>query len=119
MARPSPVQYHATVMVTVFVVLAALAAWAFLHHRGVGPFEAVVASSRISAGGLQVELVVTNDGSKEARANCHISAVDRAGTPIASESFLTGPIAAGARATFEHTVRDMTIPPGTVKAACT
>src|SRR5919201_5382713 len=39
MVRPSPVQYHATVMVTVALVLVGLGLFAFLNHRGVGPFE--------------------------------------------------------------------------------
>src|SRR4051794_18239214 len=42
MVKPSPVQYHATIMVTIFLVLAALGVWAFLPHKGVGPFASKV-----------------------------------------------------------------------------
>src|SRR5690349_6542018 len=42
MVRPSPVQYHATIFVTIFLVLAALGVWAFIAHRGVGPYHASI-----------------------------------------------------------------------------
>src|SRR6266487_3480098 len=46
MPRPSPVQYHATVMVAIFLVLIGLAVFAFWSHHGVGPFQGSVRDFR-------------------------------------------------------------------------
>ena len=74
MPKPSPVQYHATVMVTILLVLAGLAAFAFLNHRGVGPFQGRADSFTFRPpNSLVVQATVTNEGSKTARANCRVT----------------------------------------------
>src|SRR5436309_14555088 len=74
MPKPSPVQYHATVLVTILLVLAGLAAFAVLGHRGVGPFEAHATSFTFRPpSSLVVEAAVTNQGTKNARANCRVT----------------------------------------------
>jgi hypothetical protein len=93
MVRPSPVQYHATIFVTVFLVLVGLGVWAFLGHRGVGPFEANVRSESAFAGGTETIVVaVTNQGSRSSRATCTFRALDSSTTQIASATVLTDPI---------------------------
>ena len=89
MPKPSPVQYHATVMVTILIVLAGLAAFAFLNHRGVGPFPAHADSwSFRPPSSLVVEATVTNGGTRTARANCRITQLEGQST-VASNSVLT------------------------------
>src|SRR2546421_11563823 len=81
MPKPSPVQYHATVMVSVILVLVGLGVFALISHRGVGPFtgRAVQATYR-SDGTLRVVATVSNEGSKQAHANCKI-------TPFVGKTF--------------------------------
>jgi hypothetical protein len=92
MPKPSPVQYHATVAVTIVLVLLGLALFAFLSHRGVGPFKGHADhwASRPPAS-LVVNVSVRNDGSKTARANCRIVALVGQ-TAESAESVLTDPI---------------------------
>jgi hypothetical protein len=81
MPKPSPVQYHATVMVTVFLVLAGLGVFALISHHGVGPFTGrPVQITYRSNGTLVVDAVVRNEGSKSAHANCKI-------TPFVGKTF--------------------------------
>ena len=103
MVRPSSVQYHATVMVTVALVLVGLALFAFLNHRGVGPFKASqVRFERRGAGAIDVTFAVTNQGGRAARSTCRITALDDTGTTVADESLLTGPIAGHGTANVHH-----------------
>ncbi|MFN2545617.1 MAG: hypothetical protein ABR600_13760 [Actinomycetota bacterium] len=118
MSKPSPVQYHATVMITVFLVLAGLAAFAFLSHRGVGPFtgRAVRVTSRPPSS-LAVEAVVRNRGSKAARANCRIVAlVDR--YVESSATILTDEIPAHGATRIHDILRGVDAPPTTVAVNC-
>lgn len=92
MPKPSPVQYHATVMVTIFLVLAGLAVFAFIGHQGIGPFHAGVVSSRFKApSSIVVVSRVRNEGSKTSRANCRVVAFV-GGTIESSQNLLTRPI---------------------------
>jgi hypothetical protein len=118
MVRPSPVQYHATVMVTVALVLVGLAVFAFLNHRGVGPFKASqVRLERRAAGSIGVTFVVTNQGGRAARSTCRITAVDDTGAALADESFLTGQIAGHATVTVHH-VMEAPSPPARLQVRC-
>jgi len=81
MPKPSPVQYHATVMVAVFLVIAGLGVLALISHHGVGPFTGhTVRFTYRSDGTLVVAATVRNDGSKVAHANCRI-------TPFVGKTF--------------------------------
>src|SRR5919198_4959445 len=80
MVRPSPVQYHATIMVSVVAVLIGLAVFAFLNHRSIGPFRASSLHTEVAnPGSLRTTFRVTNEGSREARSTCRITAKDNAG----------------------------------------
>ena len=119
MARPSPVQYHATVMVAVFIVLIGLAVFAFLSNRGVGPFTGTVASFSFQGEEtLQVLGTVRNDGSKRARANCRAVALTAAGSQIATDVFLTGTIEPDATVPFRATIDNVNAEPGRVLVFC-
>ena len=82
MPKPSPVQYHATIMVTIFLVVIGLAVFAFVSHQGVGPFAGrTVRMEYRSNGTLLVEAQVRNHGSKASRANCRV-------TPFVGKTFV-------------------------------
>jgi len=81
MPKPSPVQYHATVMVTIIIVLAGLGVLALISHHGVGPFTGHTSRFTYrSDGTLVVAATVRNDGSKVSHANCRI-------TPFVGKTF--------------------------------
>src|SRR5439155_11116826 len=93
MVRPSPVQYHATVMVTVAAVLIGLALFAFFNHRSVGPFRVTGLHMQVvGRTSLLATFRVANEGSREGRSTCRIIAEDPQNTPIRSEAALTRPI---------------------------
>ena len=118
MVRPSPVQYHATVIATIFVVLIGLAVFAFLSHRGVGPFQGSVSSFELRSGELIVEGSVLNQGSKESRANCRLAALDATRLEYASATFLTEVIPPGERLEIRRTVPDVSTEPTSVSLFC-
>jgi hypothetical protein len=118
MPKPSPVQYHATVAVTIFLVVAGLAAFAFLSHRGVGPFQgrAVHVESRPPSS-LLVEGIVHNQGSKSARANCRIVALIDTYVESAG-NVLTNEIPAHGTVNIRIVLRGVNAPPTTVAVHC-
>jgi hypothetical protein len=118
MPKPSPVQYHATVMVTVFLVIIGLAAFALISHHGVGPFPAHVVSSKTRPpASLVVETRVTNDGSKTSRANCRIVAL--IGSIVeSSQNLLTDPIPPHESITVREVLQRVDAPPTNVGVSC-
>jgi len=120
MVRPSPVQYHATIFVTVFLVLVALGVWAFLAHRGVGPFDATLRSQRSSAAGTRTIVVaVTNQGSRTSRATCTFRALDASEGELATATVLTDPIPAHTTVDVTHVFRGLSEPPAAYDTLCT
>ena len=120
MVKPSPVQYHATVMVTVVLVLVGLALFAFLHHRGVGPFDAShVRAHRTATSSVVVTFSVTNQGSHTARSTCHITALDGSGSTVADESVLTPAVAPGSTIHVSHVLPIAMAAAARFQARCT
>jgi len=120
MVRPSPVQYHATIMVTIFLVLLGLGLWAFLNHRGVGPFQAtVVREGPYRNGTVTIVVVVGNEGSKESKATCAFTAVDAQDIDIRQDTLLTPRIPPKSSLSFSHTFRDLDTPPSDYRITCT
>jgi hypothetical protein len=119
MVRPSPVQYHATVMVTIFLILAGLAAFAFIRHHGVGPFPARVQTSEAPVRGtIAITIVVRNGGTKQARANCALSVLDNEQITLGTDSFLTAKIDPRKSVTVRRVVRGITRPPAGYDVSC-
>jgi hypothetical protein len=119
MVRPSPVQYHATVMVTVALVLVGLAAFAFLSHRGVGPFAGgVVSRTQIGVNALRVDIRVANEGSKAARATCTIRGLDAQDTQVAVETILTPRIPSRSSVIVQSTLQNLETQVASVRVSC-
>ena len=120
MVRPSPVQYHATVMVTVAAVLIGLAVVAFLNHRSIGPFRTSgLQTDAVRPGSLLVTILVTNEGSREARSTCRITSKDRVGTLISSASVLTRVIPGHGAVSVRDTLTGLPVPAARVELDCT
>jgi hypothetical protein len=119
MVRPSPVQYHATIMVTIFAALVALALWAFLSHRGVGPFDVKLShQGPFRHGQVSVVLEVTNQGSKASRATCSVRAFDAADTALDTTTVLTPPIPPHTSIDVTQTFRGLDVEPADFDTVC-
>jgi hypothetical protein len=94
LARPSPIQGHATVMVGIMTAIVVLAIFAFNALQGVGPFTAQVVGqmARPDRTGITVELRVTNDGSRSGKARCQVTGRSPDGELLTSPVLLTDPI---------------------------
>src|SRR5437899_1068311 len=109
--KPSPVQYHATVMVTILLVLAGLAVFAFLNHRGVGPFTGRAEHVAFRPPNeLVVDASVTNEGTKPSRANCRITEF-QGSFAGAADSVLTDLIPPKSTVTFRDVLRGVNAAP--------
>ena len=118
MPRPSPVQYHATVMVVVFLVLLGIAAFAFWSHHGVGPFKGHVETFHRQAHAVQVTATVQNLGSKTARSTCRISLQDASNVEITGVTVLTLPIPAHQSVALRETVPNVDAAPASASISC-
>jgi hypothetical protein len=120
MVRPSPVQYHATIFVTVALVLVGLGVWAFISHHGVGPFDAGVLSlSAYDNGAQTIVVAVTNEGSRSSRATCTFRALDGSDVPIATTTVLTDPIPSHATVDVTQVFRGLPTQPAAYDTVCT
>ena len=118
MPKPSPVQYHATIMVTIILVLVGLAVVALLSHRGVGPFTGrVVHAQPRPPSSLVVNTTVRNEGSKRSRANCRLVAFVQ-GSVESSDTFLTAPIDGGGTISIRDVLSGVDAPPTDVVLSC-
>jgi predicted nucleic acid-binding Zn ribbon protein len=118
MATPSASQYHGTMAVAIIVGVVALAVWASLSMRGVGPFQAEVLSVVDAPDGAMATISVVNQGTARGSATCRLEARDAQGRPVRSTSISTGRLDGGQRATFEVQIGGLTRPPATVLASC-
>jgi hypothetical protein len=120
MVRPSPVQYHATIFLTVALVLVGLAVWAFIGHHGVGPFDTKLRSQTADDNGTQTVVVaVTNQGSRTSRATCTFRALDGSGVAIVTDTALTEPIPSHETVDITNVFQGLGTPPAAFDTVCT
>jgi hypothetical protein len=118
MPKPSPVQYHATIATVIVLVLVGLAVFAFLSHRGVGPFKPTVDSFTTVRTTLVVHATVQNEGAKTARANCRIAPVYDGNVGEPTDVVLTEEIPPGESVTFTDRISGVEAPPTDVQVGC-
>jgi hypothetical protein len=120
MVRPSPVQYHATIFVTIFIVLAGLGVWAFLAHRGVGPFQGSIDHrSAFRAGSQAIVVAVENQGSRSSRATCTFRALDATEGEMATATRLTDPVPARGTIDVTQVFHGLRAEPAAYDVLCT
>jgi hypothetical protein len=118
MPKPSPVQYHATVAVAILLVVAGLATFAFLSHRGVGPFRGQAVHTQFRPpSSLVVDAAVQNKGSKSSRANCDLTALVGSFAE-SSNSVLTNVIAPGGTVRFRDVLTGVNAASTSVTVSC-
>jgi predicted nucleic acid-binding Zn ribbon protein len=119
MATPSASQYHGTMAVAIIAGVAALAIWASLSMRGVGPYRAeVVSVADAPPDGALVTLRVENQGTARGSATCRLDARDANGLPLRTGSVVTGPLEGGASGTFTSRLNGLSRLPERVVASC-
>jgi hypothetical protein len=119
MATPSASQYHGTMAVAIIAGVVALAAWASLSMRGVGPYSAeVISVSEAPPDGATVTLRVENQGSARGSATCRLEALDALGRRVSGSSLVTGQLEGGQSGTFSDRLDGLTRPPDSVVASC-
>lgn len=119
MATPSASQYHGTMAVAIIAGVVALAIWASLSMRGVGPYAAEVLSvTEAPPDGTTVTVRVENEGSARSSATCRLEARDALGRTLRSASLVTGQLDGGQSGTFSGTIDGLTALPDSVVASC-
>jgi hypothetical protein len=119
MATPSASQYHGTMVVAIIAGVAALAIWASLSMRGVGPYRAeVVSVTDAPPDGALVTVLVENQGTARGAATCRLEALDASGRPLRTGSLVTGQLEGGASGTFTARMNGLTRLPYRVVASC-
>jgi len=119
MATPSASQYHGTIVVAIIAGVAALAIWASLAMRGVGPYRAeVVSITDAPPGAALVTLLVENQGTSRGAATCRLEARDANGQPLRTGSLVTGQIDGGSSGTFSGRLSGLSQLPASVEANC-
>jgi len=119
MATPSATQYHGTIVVAIVAGVVIMAIAASLAMRGVGPFTGAALSFRADPpDGVVVTVQVSNEGSKEGRAKCQLTARDASGQVLRIRSTVSPPIPGGGTITFEERLPGLTTPPASVEATC-
>ena len=119
MATPSATQYHGTIVVAIVagVVLMAIAAsWSL---RGIGPFhgEAVRWGSD-PPDAVVVEVEVTNQGTREGRAKCQLTARDGSNLVLRIRSTISPPVEGGDTVTFSERIPGLSREPASVAVSC-
>ena len=119
MATPSASQYHGTIVVAIIAGVAALAIWASLSMRGVGPYRAeVVSITDAPPGAALVTLLVENQGTRRGAATCRLDARDANGLPLRTGSLVTGQLDGGSSGTFTGRLSGLREVPATVIPSC-
>lgn len=119
MATPSASQYHGTMVVAIIAGVAALAIWASLAMRGVGPYEARVTDVvPAPPGAVEVTIEVENLGTSRGYGKCQLRALDAAGSTLRVQPVSAGPLEGGASGTFAARISGLAELPDEVMVSC-
>ena len=119
MATPSATQYHGTIVVAIvagIVIMALAASWSI---RGIGPFhgEALRWGSD-PPDAIVVEVEVTNQGTREGRAKCQLTARDGSNLVLRIRSAISPPVQGGDSVTFSERIPGLSRAPASVAVSC-
>ena len=119
MATPSATQYHGTIVVAIVagvILMAVAASWSL---RGIGPFhgEAFHWISE-SPDAIVVEVQVTNQGTREGRAKCQLTARDASNLVLRIRAVLSPLVQGGDAVTFSERIPGLSRAPASVGVTC-
>jgi hypothetical protein len=119
MATPSATQYHGTIVVAIVAGVVIMAVAASLSIRGIGPFDGTAVSFVPDPpDAVVVTVSVTNQGTREGRAKCQLTARDLAGRIVRTRPTVSPAVPPGATITFEERLPGLTTAPASVEATC-
>lgn len=120
MVAPSASQYHGTMVVAIIAGVVALAIWASLSMRGIGPYEARVTDVQPAPpGAVAVTIEVENLGTARGYGKCQLRALDAGGTTLRVQPLSAGPLEGGASGTFSARISGLAELPDRVTVLCT
>jgi hypothetical protein len=120
MVAPSASQYHGTMVVAIIAGVVALAIWASLSMRGIGPYEARVTDVQPAPpGAVAVTIEVENLGTSRGYGKCQLRALDAGGTTLRVQPLSAGPLEGGASGTFSARIPGLAELPDRVIVLCT
>lgn len=119
MVTPAASQYHGTMVVAIVAGVVALAIWAAIATRGMGPYVAdVVAVSPAPPGAADVTLDVENQGTARGYAKCELRALTASGAILRVLPVQLGPLEGGASERFTETFPGLSEMPSEVTVTC-
>src|SRR5881396_1183180 len=119
MATPSASQYHGTIVVAIVLGVALMAVGASLAMRGIGPYQSrVLAFHTAGQGRAAVTVTLTNEGSREGRASCKLTARDDAGRPLAVTTAVSPQVQSHGSATFDAEILGVEGAPASISVSC-
>jgi hypothetical protein len=120
MATPSATQYHGTIVVAIVAGVVIMAIAASLSLRGIGPFRGeTLGWSDDPPDAVVVELKVTNEGTREGRAKCELTARDASDLVLRIRSTVSPEVRGGGTVTFTERIPGLPLAPASVAVSCT
>jgi hypothetical protein len=119
MTAPSATQMHGTVAVAIIGAVVGMGIVAGWLVGGAGPYPAeVLAVAPVAEAAVVATVEVANEGTREGRARCELTAVDALGTPIARTVALSPAVPPGESVPFEAQIPGLTADPSRVEVRC-
>jgi predicted nucleic acid-binding Zn ribbon protein len=120
MATPSATQYHGTIVVAIVAGVVIMAIAASLSLRGIGPFRGeTLGWSADPPDAVVVELKVTNEGTRQGRAKCQLTARDASDLVLRIRSTVSPEVRGGGTLTFTERIPGLPVAPASVAVSCT
>ena len=119
MATPSATQVHGTIVVAIVAGVILMAFAASFAARGVGPFRGeVLRWARDPPDGALVQLHVTNQGTREGRAKCQLTARDATDQVLRVRVSISPPVGGGDSITYDERIPGLPVAPAGVAVSC-
>lgn len=119
MTSPSATQMHGTVAVAIIGAVVGMGIVAGLLVGGAGPYVGeVLAVAPVAEAAVVVTVEVANEGTREGRARCELTAVDALGTPVARTVALSPAVPPGESVPFDAQIPGLSADPSRVEVRC-
>ena len=119
MATPSATQVHGTIVVAIVAGVVLMAFAASFAVRGIGPFRGeVVGWAADAPDGTLVQLHVTNQGTREGRAKCQLTARDAANQVLRVRDSISPAVHGGGAVTYDERIPGLPVQPASVTMTC-
>ncbi len=119
MTAPSATQMHGTVAVAIIAAVVGMGVVAGLLVGGAGPYAAeVLAVQPVAEASVVVTVEVANEGTREGRARCELTALDAVGVPVARTVALSPAVPPGDMVPFDAQIPGLTTDPTRVEVQC-